>query len=221
MRSSLGALAELGTLVERADELYEKGIAKYDLGQYEEAMDDFNQAIQLNPNEAEYYNYRAYARFGLKQHEKAVEDFNQAIQLGPNEAAFYHGRGNVENSLRQYEKAIKSCNQTIQLVPNEPVYYNSRGIVKCNLGRYEEAVEDFNQAIQLEPNDTKYQDNLRFACEKPEQEQKELQLSEKSSEKLRIWLPSNKLQAQNHTNQLSDDRQQNKLRQRRKKPSSA
>jgi tetratricopeptide (TPR) repeat protein len=50
------------------------------------AIDDHNQAIQVNPKYADVYNNRGLAYHVLKQYKKALADLNQAIELGLKEA---------------------------------------------------------------------------------------------------------------------------------------
>jgi Flp pilus assembly protein TadD len=40
---------------------------------------DYNQAIQINPNDAEAYNNRGVIYYNLKDYAKALADYNQAI----------------------------------------------------------------------------------------------------------------------------------------------
>ena len=54
--------------------------------QYTKAIQDFTQAIDLDPNNAKYYNTRGNAYYGLKQYTKAILNYAQAIDLDPNNA---------------------------------------------------------------------------------------------------------------------------------------
>ena len=46
-------------------------------------MNDYNEAIRLNPTFAMAYNRRAIAWDNKKEYEKAINDFNEAIRLDP------------------------------------------------------------------------------------------------------------------------------------------
>ncbi len=45
-----------------------------------EAIEDFNQALRIDPNDAQAYNNRGSAHFLLGDIKRAIEDFNQALR---------------------------------------------------------------------------------------------------------------------------------------------
>ena len=53
------------------------------LKQYNEAIKDYNQAIELDPKHANAYYNRGIAKALLKQYDEAIKDYNQAIELNP------------------------------------------------------------------------------------------------------------------------------------------
>ena len=63
---------------------YNRGYVKFDLGQYQEALVDYDQAIELDPNSSLAYNNRGYAKANLGQYQEALTDYDQAIELDPN-----------------------------------------------------------------------------------------------------------------------------------------
>ena len=77
------------------------------LGQYEEAIADFDQAIRLQPDSTlRFYISRGHARAVLGQYEEAFADFDQAIRLRPDDAHAYHKsrrmpRSSLVNSRRR------------------------------------------------------------------------------------------------------------------------
>ena len=62
-------------------------------GLYEEAIEAFNEAINLDPNIAGFYTMRGYAYSKVEKFREALEDFNKAIELDPEDAQNYSFRG--------------------------------------------------------------------------------------------------------------------------------
>lgn len=61
-----------------------RGLAQDRRGNYHRAIEEYNQAIRLNPNFALAYSNRAATRLALNDNQGALEDCNQAIRLNPN-----------------------------------------------------------------------------------------------------------------------------------------
>ena len=77
-----------------------RGNVRNDLGDKPGAIDDFNQAIKINPNYAKAYGNRAYVYYQLGDKQKAREDLQRAAQL-------FMAQGNTA----AYEKAMALLKQ--------------------------------------------------------------------------------------------------------------
>ena len=62
---------------------------------YEEAIDAYNEAINLDPNLCGFYTMRGYCYSKIEKYKEAIEDFNKAIELDPEDAQNYKLRGAV------------------------------------------------------------------------------------------------------------------------------
>jgi tetratricopeptide (TPR) repeat protein len=63
--------------------MHNRGSVKIKLGRYEEAIDDFSTAIELNPRFGRAFAYRSGAREKLGQKREAAADYAEAIRLDP------------------------------------------------------------------------------------------------------------------------------------------
>jgi tetratricopeptide (TPR) repeat protein len=85
------------------------------------AMNDFDQAILLDPTNPIGYIERAEAQCWGHSFEKGLEDFNQAIRLDPNNPAWYALRGCVRLDDLDNRKAIQDFNEAMRLnAPTQP-----------------------------------------------------------------------------------------------------
>lgn len=148
---------------------YKQGHAAYKVRDYERAVENFNLALEQEPNHAKAHINRGNARFNLKDYEGALRDYNQALQINPQEVKAFVNRGNVRYILaeysndpdREYKLAIADFNNAIRINNQEIEAYIRRGIVRSQVAKYssdsqseyQEAMEDFTQAINL--NDSK------------------------------------------------------------------
>jgi len=115
------------------------------------AIADFDQAIQFNPQNAEFYYARGLAHKGSGDWLEVVADFDQVIQLNPQNAEAYTLRGTARANLEDKLGAIDDFTKAIQLNPQDAEAYVKRGSVRSVLGDWAKALDDFDQAIQLNP----------------------------------------------------------------------
>ena len=80
---------------ETAADLYEQGKTAVAQENYRDAIANFSQAIQLNPNRAEYYYERGLVLGKLGDKEGAIRDFDSAILRNPNYAQAYLQRAGM------------------------------------------------------------------------------------------------------------------------------
>ena len=69
------------TKLRRAATYHTRGVAKAALGDHNNAIEDFDKSIQLNPKKALYYHDRGLAREALGQYEAAKADFAKAKEI--------------------------------------------------------------------------------------------------------------------------------------------
>ena len=128
-----------------------RGVAYRNLGQYQQAIEDFDRALVLDPTYAWAYGNRGITYRSSKNYERALADFDTAISLDDHLDWIYVARGDVLRHLGRYERAIEDCNRAIILDPTYAQAYGSRGRVYRILGEYAQAIEDFKRAIALDP----------------------------------------------------------------------
>lgn len=84
-----------------AQPYYTRGWAKGQLGNYSEAIADYDKAIQLDPtlNDA-YHNRGAPEAAQLGKYIESIADYDKAIQLDPKYAKAYNNRGVSKKRIR-------------------------------------------------------------------------------------------------------------------------
>ncbi len=135
---------------------HNRGRAYLHLGQPQQAIEDFNEALRLipqrrSPQGAVVYLNRGAAYNALGQAERALQDLDEAISLDPQDARAYYNRAASYNALSQFQRALQDFDKAIQLNPHYALAYSSRGVVYKSLGQYQRAIEDYGNAIRLNP----------------------------------------------------------------------
>ncbi|MCH2051341.1 MAG: tetratricopeptide repeat-containing serine protease family protein [Trichodesmium sp. ALOHA_ZT_67] len=149
--------------IQDAESYYKQGNKHIDREEFEQAIADLNQAIQLNPKYAEAYYNRGIVYLKQGKYDLALADYNQAIQLNPKDAEAYNNRGGVYLKQGKYDLAIAEFNQAIQLNPKLAAPYYSRGLTNKYQRNMEKAISDFEKAADLykqQGNQTWYQNSL-------------------------------------------------------------
>ena len=138
-------------LVPRSEGFRWRGLIKEAKGLYDEAIADFNKAIEADPKHS-----RAFANRGIVKQIKgllddAIADYSKAIELDPTSALAYTNRGNGRFSKGMVEEAMADYTKAIDLDPAYMSAWHNRAYVKQIKGLHEEAIADFKKAIELEP----------------------------------------------------------------------
>ena len=104
------------------------------LGNTQEAINDFNESLRLNPRYALAYLNRGIAKRSLNLFSEAITDYNQAINLNPNYAEAYCYRARTYDLLNFHNEAIADYDQAIKLKPNYIEAYINKGYTTLSLG---------------------------------------------------------------------------------------
>ena len=91
-----------------------KGGALYSLGKYDEAIECYDKAIQIDPDSPVVWNNKGLALNSLGKYDEAIASYDKAIQIDPDDADVWNNKGLALNSLGKYDEAIASYDRAIQ-----------------------------------------------------------------------------------------------------------
>ncbi len=148
----LAAITQAIELAPRAVWYGNRGNLYRDQQKYKLALDDYNKAIELNPNHAGAYYNRGLLYSDQKKYDLALSDYDKAIEINPNYAEAYVNRGVLYRLQEKYELALADYDKAIELNPNDAVAYYNRGNLYKNLQKYDLALSDYSKAIDINPN---------------------------------------------------------------------
>jgi tetratricopeptide (TPR) repeat protein len=146
-----GASAAFG-YYELAPKLYfEVGKVNYGQQAYDQAIQAFDQAIQFDASQAEYYYWRGISYLGKQAPGFALIDLNQAIQLDPGQAVYYRDRGVAYGFQNNFIAALADLDEAVRLNPEDHQTYFWRGMVNFQADHAAEAIADFTESARLFP----------------------------------------------------------------------
>ena len=128
-----------------------RGIAKGNMGNYADAIADYDQAIENDPKDLGAYNNRGGAKSEMGDHVGAIADYSQAIAINPKDEGSYYNRGNAKTRAGDYKGAIADYDHALKINPQYAEAYNNRGSAKSKMGNYEGSIVDYDRALEIAP----------------------------------------------------------------------
>ena len=130
-----------------------RGQALVRSGKTEEALAEFNSAIEIDPHNADALYNRGLLRQGEKQHQYAIDDFSAANGLTPQRAEPLLGRAISYLALDKIKEAAADLDEAAQADPQNAQIWTTRGIAYERLGDKGKAAGSYARAINLRPKD--------------------------------------------------------------------
>ncbi len=124
-------------------------------GDYEKALDLYDQAIALKPKLAEAYWGRCYSLNKLQKPDKAIVACNDAIDLKRNYPEALWSKGNALDQQKQTREALELYEKATRIKPDFAEAWVDRAVALQSLGRSWEALDALDKAIDLNRDSAK------------------------------------------------------------------
>jgi Tfp pilus assembly protein PilF len=112
-------------------------------------LNDYNKAIEINPQNANAYYFRGVLMMEKGDNDKAFDDFNKAIQIKPDFFAALINSGTIWNKKGEWDKAIENYTKALSIKPDYEKAYISRGDVWLEKFEFDKAINDYSKAIAI------------------------------------------------------------------------
>jgi serine/threonine-protein kinase len=139
------------------------GTALHQLGELDEAIACFRQAIALDPRYAPAHNGLGAALRDSGNVEEAIACFRKAIALDPREPRPYQNLAVIWQGKGKTGEAIACYRKTIELDPRNAAVHNNLGVALLRKGKAAEGIALLRQGITLDPKDAFALGNLGHA----------------------------------------------------------
>jgi len=144
------------------NDVFNTGMEAEKAGRFQDAVDAFTKASELDPKQDIVYGHLADAYVGLggqktgaeqeAAYAKATEAYQKAIELKPAESAYVNNFGTALVRMKKLPEALAAFEKAAQIdPPNAAKYYYNLGAVLMNTGQTENAGDAFKKAIAANP----------------------------------------------------------------------
>ena len=150
-----GALADAQTVLENdaenVDALHIRAAALMTMGQLEEAVADFERALQFSDgnNRAESLANLALALIEKGSMAEASAMLDEAFGIDPDEIEIHYARAALEEKLGNYDGAARHIERALQADDSDDRYHEMRGEIMKRKGDAIAARDAFEKALQL------------------------------------------------------------------------
>jgi tetratricopeptide (TPR) repeat protein len=132
---------------DKADVYANLGLAYNQLGKYEQALQNWTRAAELDPKYPDAHNNMGTVLAAAGRFDEAIVCFNKALRIDPNKAEVYANLGLVYNQLGKYEQAVRNWTRAVELKPNSAEVLNNLAWLLATAG--DASAQDANRAIEL------------------------------------------------------------------------
>jgi tetratricopeptide (TPR) repeat protein len=119
--------------------------------QWNDALDDMNKAVALNPETPQNYNFRSYIYLMKGDLGQARADYEKGLKLNPALPSPFVRRAYAYCQARHFDVALADYDKAIEWKADYAEAYADRGIVHGLMGNINAAIKDIKQAAALNP----------------------------------------------------------------------
>ncbi|GHU23419.1 hypothetical protein FACS1894172_08180 [Spirochaetia bacterium] len=119
---------------------------------YEKALADCTEAINLDPSNTWFYATRGNAYISIQDYDKAIADLIKSVSLNPNYqyakdrlVAAHHERAKDSFRKQDYDRTVGDCDELIGLKPDMVEAFFLRGRAYAKKGDWDKALADYNR----------------------------------------------------------------------------
>ena len=132
-----------------AEKYIAEGVSLYNEENYDEALEKFDKALELNPNLAEVWFYKGIILQTKDMNKEALECYEKSIEINPKNALVWYNKGTLMNYFGLFSEAIACYNKAINIDPNLSHAWYNKGLTLCNMGKYPEAINCFDKVTEI------------------------------------------------------------------------
>jgi len=149
--------------IQTSGQLHRKGITHQKLGEHEQAIACFDEAVRINELDHTAWHRKGISLNAMEKYNEAMECFKKALQINPRDKFAWNHRALSLCRTGNYKEAITSCNEAIKIDDTYPFAWVNRAVIEAYLSDFENFEKSFRKARQLDPkglNNRFFSENL-------------------------------------------------------------
>ncbi len=141
------------------------GTALAEQEKYDNAIEHYNEAIDINKNRAEFHNNLANALAAQGKYDNANLSFTEALKLNPKAETIHYNFARTLSANGQNNEAIEHYMEALQIKPGFKEANKELGNLLISLERYSEAIDFLSKSLISSQNnaETYYKLGIAFA----------------------------------------------------------
>ncbi len=130
---------------------YNKGASSYMLEQYNEAIEYFDKALAIDPNNKNSWFYKGISFFKIDKFEASIQSYQKVLEIDPNNKEVWFYKGMSFFRLEKYKKSIECYNNALKDKFEDSQTWFYKGVSYHLLKEYEMALNCFDKVIEYDP----------------------------------------------------------------------
>lgn len=128
---------------------------------YEKALQQYHQALALDPDNPRLHYLLGMAYYGRGKFEEALRELREALRLKPNYVEAHYQTGLLYLSgLNRPREAIRAFNALLEIEPTHVKALNNLGVALWQNGQRSQALAAWQEVLRYDPDNPFAQENL-------------------------------------------------------------
>jgi tetratricopeptide (TPR) repeat protein len=128
------------------------GADLYQKGDTAGALDEYNAALEIEPDDVDLRRTRALLLGELGRYEEAIADFDYLLSRQPRNADLLLLKGMALYQVARFNESLTVCEEGLRLSPSDPNLHAMCGYALESLGLKKEALGAFERSLTIRDN---------------------------------------------------------------------
>ncbi|HLX68371.1 MAG TPA: tetratricopeptide repeat protein [Verrucomicrobiae bacterium] len=124
----------------------------FERGAVDDAIVQYQQALQINPDLSESHNDLGAALFAQNKVDEAITQYEKALQINPDNAHACYNLGNSLSRQGKVDEAVIQYQKALSIKPDYAEACYSLGDALLQQGKVAEAIAQYQRALQIKPD---------------------------------------------------------------------